>query len=64
MLSLTRKSGERVCIIVPPGDCVHDREILITVGRSTIGREVRLDFEAPREIVILRTELVEKRSIK
>jgi len=47
MLALSRRSGESVSI---GGICV------VTVGVVS-GDKVRLKFEAPKELVILRTEL-------
>lgn len=48
MLVLTRKVGEKICI----GD-----DITITVVEIDRGK-VRLGFEAPREVQIMRSELL------
>lgn len=49
MLVLTRHAGERVRI---------NKNIVVTVERIR-GNKVRLSFEAPREVKILRDELDE-----
>lgn len=54
MLVLTRKVGESVKI---------DGSITVTVG-SFRGREVRLIFEAPKDVNIWRSELSDKSSKK
>lgn len=55
MLVLSRKLGERVVIGEPPN------EITLTVVDIDRGK-VRLGLDAPREVPIFRSELLEKRS--
>lgn len=50
MLVLTRKPGEEVLI----GDNIKVRII------ATKGNQVRIAFDAPREVPIIRTELLTK----
>ena len=50
MLSLSRKLGERIMI---------GPDIVVTVVEIKGGR-VRLEFEAPHEVVILREEIIGK----
>jgi carbon storage regulator CsrA len=52
MLSLVRKDGEKVLV----GDNV---EITVRIE----GNRARLVFDAPREVRILRTELIEKEKV-
>lgn len=54
MLVLTRKPGERIVIVV------GGVEIIVTVARLKAGA-VSLGFVAPRDVVILREEIAEKR---
>lgn len=53
MLVLARKPGER--IVIGEGDS----QVVVTVLKTDDGK-VRLGFEAPPEVVILRAELIEE----
>jgi len=55
MLVLSRKEGERIVIAVPPSGS----ETLVAVQVCKVRGEtrVRLGFEAPREVAILREEI-------
>ena len=53
MLILNRRPGESVVIRHPAGD------VVVTV-LSTINDDTRLGFDAPRDIDILRSEIVDR----
>ena len=53
MLKLTRKIGERVTIRTPTGD------IRVTTLASN-GNQIKLGFDAPKEITIHRDEIWER----
>ncbi len=54
MLILSRKVGEKVEIKLPDG-----RSVMVLVSRLN-DHQVRLGFQAPRDITIMRSELVSK----
>lgn len=58
MLALSRGELESVRILVPPSK--SPQEVKVTVVKSRDGL-VRLSFDAPREITILRDELEKHR---
>ena len=58
MLVLARNNGERIVITVPPS--TGETTIVVTVVNVKGNHNVRLGFEAPREIRILREEIVQK----
>lgn len=54
MLTLSRKSGESVLILLPDG-----RHITIFVQQEIRG-STRLSIDAPKDVIIFREELLEK----
>jgi carbon storage regulator CsrA len=59
MLVLTRRIGERVVVEITRGECQMKITILVTsITCDDRGRQVRLGFEAPKEAIILREELI------
>lgn len=57
MLTLARHAGERITIIVPPSTTPTK----ITVMQvETAANKSRLGFDAPREVRILRDEVLER----
>ena len=59
MLVLGRTKDESIVIKVPPSDV--QRDIKIMVVRVEHGRNVRLGVDAEKDIVILRSELEERK---
>lgn len=58
MLVLSRKIGEKIIIETPAGRVVV--QVSQIVGGKSQSRRVKLGFEAPKSIPILRGELVRK----
>ena len=59
MLVLSRKFGERVVIRRSPGE--PEGEIVLMILRRNRDGSIRLGFEAPADVRILREELLERR---
>lgn len=55
MLALSRRIGERVVLT----DSETGRRIVVTVLRDRRFGGIKLGFDAPREVTIMREELVE-----
>jgi len=54
MLALTRGEGESITIYA------GEKKITVTVVEVRAGRQVRLSFEAPNDIDIYRTEVLDR----
>lgn len=59
MLALTRKISETVVLTIPPSNT--ETKVIVKVVMAD-AQKVRLGFEAPREVIIVREELLNRPS--